>query len=255
MATIAQINANRQNAAHSTGPVTESGKAASSRNALSLGLYTRQDYVKPDERDLYKEFCQTMYSELTPVTLLEESLTAEITGATWRLRRCSNVEGELADYSPIDPFLDETTEKTRRTIERARASAHCILHRSINQLRKLQTERTIRFELSAVKTPPPGKPEPEPKPLGLSYDQIMAMCEPDPGVMREIEAEWAATNYGLNGQPPISPGQSASNCKPAAPAPTSPETPRNSPCPCGSGKKFKVCCLRQGPGWLVPAAA
>ena len=29
-------------------------------------LYTRQDYVKPDERDLYREFCETMHVELSP---------------------------------------------------------------------------------------------------------------------------------------------------------------------------------------------
>ena len=42
-----------------------------------------------------------MYQELAPETLLEESLTAEITGATWRLRRCSAAEAELADYAAV----------------------------------------------------------------------------------------------------------------------------------------------------------
>src|SRR5271165_2043085 len=142
MATESQINANRANAEHSTGPRTEAGKSNSSQNHLTQGLYTRQDYVKPDERDLYKHFWETMHAELNPTNVLEESLASEITGATWRLRRCSNVEGELADYVLQDPMLDEKSEKTRRSIERARASAHSILHRSINQLRKIQTDRT-----------------------------------------------------------------------------------------------------------------
>ena len=38
MATIRQINANRANAQKSTGPRTEEGKAASSRNRLSHGF-------------------------------------------------------------------------------------------------------------------------------------------------------------------------------------------------------------------------
>jgi hypothetical protein len=141
--TEAQTNANRQNAQHSTGPRAESGKSNSSRNHLIQGLYTRQDYVKPDERHIYKEFCETMFSQLSPGTLLEESFVSEITGATWRLRRCSAAEaelvrpyphegpaqntalgreGELADYVTEDPMLDEKTDKTRRGIERARAS-------------------------------------------------------------------------------------------------------------------------------------
>ncbi len=147
MATISQIDANRQNAQHSTGPVTETGRAASSRNALTLGLYTRQDYVKPDEREIYKQFCETMYQELAPRSLLEESLTAEITGATWRLRRCSAAEADLADYTTQDPLFDDKTDKTRKSIERARAGAHSLLHRSINQLRRLQTDRLTRCEL------------------------------------------------------------------------------------------------------------
>ena len=148
MATEAQINANRENAQYSTGPRTEDGKARSSRNHLSIGLYTRVDFVHPDERDFYREFCQKMYFELAPEGVLEETLVASITGASWRLRRCDLADGELADYAEFDPLLDEATEKKRRSIERARTSAQAILHRCINQLRKLQTERQIRFELS-----------------------------------------------------------------------------------------------------------
>jgi ElaB/YqjD/DUF883 family membrane-anchored ribosome-binding protein len=144
MATISQIDANRQNSQSSTGPRTESGKAASSTNALTLGLFTRADYVKPEERPLYKEFCESLHRELAPDGILEQSLAAEITGATWRLRRCSAVEADLADYAEIDPMLDESTEKTRRALERARSHAHSLLHRSINQLRKLQTDRACR---------------------------------------------------------------------------------------------------------------
>jgi hypothetical protein len=149
MATEAQIEANRLNAHHSTGPVTDEGRAASSRNAVTLGLYTRQDYVKPEERALYKDFCETMFAELSPEGLLQQALVAEITGAAWRLRRCSAAEGDLADYAKQDPLLDESTEKARRSIERARAQAHSIMHRSINQLRKLQTERITRREREA----------------------------------------------------------------------------------------------------------
>jgi len=148
MTSEAQINANRQNAQHSTGPRTEEGKARSSRNNLSVGLYTRVDFVQPDERDFYRDFCNKMYLELAPEGLLEETLVASITGASWRLRRCDLADGDLADYAESDPMLDEATEKKRHSIERARTAAQSILHRCINQLRKLQTERTIRFELS-----------------------------------------------------------------------------------------------------------
>ena len=35
-----------------------------------------------------------------------------------------------------DPLLDESTDKTRRSIERARATAHSVINRTMNRLRK-----------------------------------------------------------------------------------------------------------------------
>jgi hypothetical protein len=145
MATLKQVEANRLNATHSTGPRTESGREAAAQNHLTLGLFTRRDYVKPEERDLYKQFCDSFYAELGPEGHIESALADDIIAASWRLRRCSEVDGDLADYAPQDPLLDESTEKTRRAVERARNSAHGHFHRSINQLRKIQTEREVRI--------------------------------------------------------------------------------------------------------------
>ena len=44
-----QIAANRKNAAHSTGPVTPSGKAIASRNALKHGLLAKEILVDAGE--------------------------------------------------------------------------------------------------------------------------------------------------------------------------------------------------------------
>jgi hypothetical protein len=189
MPSLHQINANRENAQASTGPRTEAGKAASSRNHLTSGLYTRADYVRPEERELYKEFCETMLAELGPETLLEQSLAAEITGATWRLRRCSNAEAELADYALTDPLLadDEATEKKLRSIERARASAHSLLHRSINQLRKLQTSRENRFELLNAEIAPEPQAD-EAKAAEAAFDAALrAAIEPPPFIKEAIK--------------------------------------------------------------------
>ncbi len=141
MATEAQINANRENATHSTGPTSAAGKEASSKNRRSHGLYSGHDYVKPDETKTYQEFCAGLLVRLDPQGALEEILVSEITGASWRLRRCDLAEAELGDFT-----LE--TEKLRRSIERARAAANTALHKSLNQLRKLQTQREIGFELS-----------------------------------------------------------------------------------------------------------
>lgn len=134
MATTAQTEANRKNARHSTGPRTEAGKQASSKNRTTFGLYTIADYVRPEEHDYYNEFRRALTAELAPAAILEEVLAAEIVSATWRLRRCALAEAELGDFDPA-------TDAARRSIERARSAAQLALNRAHSQLRKLQTER------------------------------------------------------------------------------------------------------------------
>jgi len=137
MPTQSQIDANCENAKLSTGPITEAGKSSSARNSQTHGLFTREPHVESDEQDLYAEFSDSLYIELGPAGLLEDALANEIVGATWRLRQCASADAEIHGF-------DETADKTRRSIERARAAANCALHRSLNRLGKLQTERVIR---------------------------------------------------------------------------------------------------------------
>jgi ElaB/YqjD/DUF883 family membrane-anchored ribosome-binding protein len=216
MATEAQIHANRENARHSTGARTEEGKAASSRNALTIGLYTRADYVKPEERDLYKEFCETLFTQLSPEGLLEETFAAEITGASWRLRRCNAVEADLADYAEHDPMLDESTEKTRRTLERARSHAHSLLHRSINQLRRLQTERACRDVMDVTTDD-----------AGIADFQPVVKAANNFAKTKQLQAKARENAFDR---------QLASICKPAPEfEPELENTPRNAPRSPGSG--------------------
>jgi hypothetical protein len=249
MTSVAQLTANRANSLLSTGPVTETGKQTSSRNATTLGLYTRRDHVKPGEEDLYREFSETLQTELAPKTTLEQSLTAEITSSLWRLRLCADAESHLALFAE---FTDDETDKTRRSIERARAAAQSSLHRSINQLRRLQTERHTSFELmggrtardrgladlaqvfkamakSAPQTPAQPEPDPRQAELDAQIESIMDADYPMPNLNFEPASRPTVADL----DPEL-----ASFCKPA------PATPRNAPCPCKSGQKFKRCCGR-----------
>jgi hypothetical protein len=243
MPTESQLNANRQNAQFSTGPRTETGKSTSARNALTLGLYTRQDYVQPDEREIYREFCETMLFELSPETLLEETLVSEITGASWRLRRCSAVEAELADYAIQDPMLDETKQKSIRSLERARSTASSLLHRGINQLRRLQSDRRKLAGHPAITLP---APVPElasncstmPCPPVPDLDLL---TKPDAEFLQDLDAILAQyAELGSNCAPPAAQApELASNCSPqghaplaaSVDAPVGPPISRSAPCP------------------------
>jgi hypothetical protein len=50
-------------------------------------------------------------------------------------------------------MTDERTEKQQKTIDRARAQSHLIIRRSLAELRKLQTSRTIRQNLKDDEIP------------------------------------------------------------------------------------------------------
>ncbi|HKD07369.1 MAG TPA: hypothetical protein VKB79_15815 [Bryobacteraceae bacterium] len=130
-----------------TGPRTPEGKAISSQNALKHGLFTRRDFVLPDERDEYNETLRSLLNQLCPDGILEQTFADEIMSAQWRLRRCRIAESDLAARSLEDETLDEAAiDRKQHSIDRARASAHRILRQSIAELRKLQTERRIRME-------------------------------------------------------------------------------------------------------------
>jgi hypothetical protein len=289
MISDALLAANKANAAFSTGPRTEPGKARSSRNALSFGLFTLNDFVRENEAEDYTKISTSLWTELTPEGIVEEFLTSELMSATWRLRRCRMVEEDLAGITinpmQIDPMQNPETEKQQRSVDRARAQSHSIFHRCLNALRKVQTERGIRNQAFPDSGPPPGlglmdflkvskikpfDPEPasaEPAPTGADapdggmdagMDALMALAEQQ--LAQRFREQGLAGFTGVAPTPapataPQAPAEMASNCKPAAPVPaTAPRFPRNAPCRCGSGAKYKRCCGKDAAPVLGRAA-
>jgi uncharacterized protein YecA (UPF0149 family) len=136
MSSTAQILANRQNAEKSSGPVSAEGKAGVSQNATKLGLFSVASFVRPEEQDIFDEFESGYMAELSPATPLEQTLTREIIQAAWRLRRCANLES-----NPPENLDDEELDRLQTSIDRARSAAQRTFHRSLKELRRLQTER------------------------------------------------------------------------------------------------------------------
>jgi hypothetical protein len=148
MSSAAQISANIANAQLSTGPRTDGGKTACSKNATTHGLFTAADFIKPGEEPIYAELRHALLNELAPQGILENTLVDEIRRATWRLRRCGEVEAGLAEpFKPGAHLHDpmETphphAEKIQKSVDRARSQAHRLLHKCTAELRKLQATR------------------------------------------------------------------------------------------------------------------
>ena len=92
---IDRAELNRQNAAHTTGPISPEGKRRVSLTALRHGL-TGQTVVLPSEDlEAYKKQCVQFHTELEPQGLLESKCVQTIADTYWRLDRIRAMENSL----------------------------------------------------------------------------------------------------------------------------------------------------------------
>ncbi|HKD09570.1 MAG TPA: SEC-C metal-binding domain-containing protein [Bryobacteraceae bacterium] len=225
------------------GPRTPEGKSIASRNATKHGLYAASDYILPGEEEEFTTTQTALMTELAPEGILEQLFADEIMTASWRLRRCRIIESTFAEAP--DPASNESIQ---RAVDRARAASHNIIRKSTAELRRLQTERAIRAQLGtadetpgladtrqiqlALKSAPleddPAEPTPAAqRPVGITLQDLETlMAQADQRLCDDIRANGASSFRKTPANAPIR----ASNA------------PRNAPCPCRSGKKYKKCC-------------
>jgi hypothetical protein len=95
MATKKQILANQQNAQHSTGPRTESGKRRSRRNAIRHGLTAETIIDTLENAADYRAFERAIKSDYSAQTAIEGQLVSRLASLLWRLRRAVIIESAL----------------------------------------------------------------------------------------------------------------------------------------------------------------
>src|SRR5262245_41215340 len=95
MATEKQIIANQQNAQHSAGPRTGSGKRRSRRNAIRHGLTAETVISTLEDAADYKAFERAIKSDYSPQTAIEGQLVSRLASLLWRLRRAVMIESAL----------------------------------------------------------------------------------------------------------------------------------------------------------------
>jgi hypothetical protein len=91
----ARLNANRQNAQHSTGPTSPEGKAISSRNATKTALTGREVLLPTDDVQCYQAHVQAFMDELEPIGRRETLLAQSLADIAWRLERIASLEMAL----------------------------------------------------------------------------------------------------------------------------------------------------------------
>jgi hypothetical protein len=102
MATDNQIEANRLNARHCTGPKTEDGKTRSSQNALKTGLYSKAEVTATESREEYEALAADYYHHFIPATPHERSLVDALVRYEWLSRRYMAADTALWNFSLVD---------------------------------------------------------------------------------------------------------------------------------------------------------
>jgi len=137
MATPAQVEANRLNAQHSTGPRSDAGRARAARNAVRHGLFCRDVVLAGEDPAELEALRDGLLARLAPRDAVEGLIAEEIVAAAWKLRRLAAAERAMHD----EQARDAHAEVVRRAEEAARRwDEHCAPY---------------RFTRKAVQGPPP----------------------------------------------------------------------------------------------------
>jgi hypothetical protein len=165
MATLSQIEANRRNAGHSTGPRTPEGKAASSMNAFKTGIHAESSVIPGEDAAVLAALTERLYQDCQPQTAIESLLVDNIIRAAWRLRRFDRIDAEILIYimedtnypSPNGPVgkAFHTTSSTQSRLQRRINDTSRLQREAIKDLLRLQAER-------AQPLPPDPQPAPQP---------------------------------------------------------------------------------------------
>ena len=135
MSSQSQIDANRANAQHSTGPKTAEGKAAVSQNNLHHGLTGRFQVLHWENQNDYDELLQALHAEYEPRTGFEWMLLGRIAQHFWLSLRAIELQRTC-----FEPGADNA-EKHMNLYLRYQAAHDRAFHKYSDELRKLRNHR------------------------------------------------------------------------------------------------------------------
>jgi hypothetical protein len=215
---------NRQNAAHSRGPVTPEGKRRVSLNALRHGLTGHTVVLPSEDLAAYQNHCAEFQTELKPQGLLESRCVQTIADTYWRLDRIRAMENSLfglaasqeVEMSP-DPLIhcalaqaksleqnaDLLTrlslyeQRLNRTLEKAKAEL-----RDLQQVRAQSREEALfkAAEIAKLKEALRQRWEPHDDGFEFSLDDLTVW-------MRRIELHNDAYTFRVHGRLPYPPAK------------------------------------------------
>ena len=217
MASPAQCMANAENVKLSTGPKTEEGKAAPAGNDVRRGLFAAYERLAPEQSARINEFIEAMHAGFPQQCIQFEEVIREFCIAKWRTEIYNEMEASF--FSSIVADELENPE-----------SAALVGQTGENQI----FARALRRDSEGPKV----------------FAKILRYGS---SVMRDFRIAEAAFNRII--EVIQNRKQATQDLKNKAKPISQPlaATPRNAPCPCGSGEKYKRCCGVDAPAVLCAA--
>ncbi|MEA3159610.1 MAG: hypothetical protein QOD95_1158, partial [Gammaproteobacteria bacterium] len=117
MTSATAIASNRRNSLRSTGPSSEAGKIASSKNAICHGLSAADPVLSYENRDEFNKLIETCSLEFDPQTQHQNFLVSQMAGARWRLARVQRIENAATDLIILGPG-EETDSPDHKIAQR-----------------------------------------------------------------------------------------------------------------------------------------
>jgi hypothetical protein len=153
-----QHQANRENAQHSTGPVSPEGKAAVRCNALTFGLRARIVVLIDEDEAAYQQLWDVLESEWQPQAPTERILLERMAVAHWLLMRTDRSEERV--FTATEPGAEQFALLDRVSAQRARLERS--FSTAMRELKQLQNERRARTQPECTQPEPvqPVKSEP-----------------------------------------------------------------------------------------------
>src|SRR5690348_1353723 len=131
---------NRENAQHSTGPVTPEGKARSSKNALKHGLSAKALLLPSDDPAAFQRHLGSFLNEYKPQGPTEQQLVRTLANNSWHLDRVNRLEEALFTNADENLTLDSQMRAlTSLSTHRNRLTRS--FESTLKQLRQIQEER------------------------------------------------------------------------------------------------------------------
>jgi hypothetical protein len=211
MTTIRQIQANRLNAQHSTGPRSVEGKAVVSMNALQSGLDAKSVLIRGENPAELEALTTTYYNRWSPATPEQCALIDILIASEWLNRRYLRLEAQLWE----DCMPDESTFKPKTFLARALGTGGALFDRvTRHQNAVARTYHTALRDLERLKKDELTAPTPDPDPLNSTP------IDTHPPQLIHLESTSAPIGFV-----PTNAAREARN-HPPAPAPTPTSAPR-----------------------------